>query len=735
MDLAKKLKHYRISQSELQLITEKLGRPPEGLEWPLFSALWSEHCSYKSSKVHLRKFFGKNERVVTASGENAGVIDLGQGERVAFKMESHNHPSFIEPYQGAATGVGGILRDIFTMGARPILLSNYLCFGEPKAARMSSLVDGVVRGISGYGNCVGVANVTGQTEFHSSYNKNILVNALALGLFRPGEDIYLSKAEGIGNLVVYVGAKTGKDGVHGASMASESFDDKSESKKPTIQKGDPFFEKLLIESCIEVMHSGLVVAIQDMGAAGLTSSSFEMASKGEVGMRMHLDKVPLRDSSMTPEEILLSESQERMLLVCEPKNLPAIQKIFRKWDLDAEAIGELTKGPEIELLWHNEIVCKIDPKHLVEEAPRYERPYVQWKPKNKVEDIAPHRLGVADASAQLLEILGDARGTSRKWIYEQYDQRVGARTRRDCSDSVGVVKLPDSGRLLAMVLGCRPHWMRTDAQIGAIDAVAYPSIELSAKGFEPLAVTDCLNFGNPENPDIMSEFVTSVESLSAQCVALNTPVISGNVSLYNETLGVGITSTPATGVVGLRENTTGDNDLPRSEFVDVGDDIFIVSMKGVESNGRLSEILKKSSVFKGELSANRVADFCAAIRKLALLEGVKSSRVAGQFGLAYTLARMTLGGKGAEVRLDRAGIFDENLYEVVFSVAPAAAAEFGNVFNEAKASNPFHLERAGTVRGADLIISDKSSEKLRVPVKKIADTYFNGWEKNFEFMA
>lgn len=731
MEFAKKLKHYRISEAEHKLISEKLGRPPEGLEWPLFSALWSEHCSYKSSKVHLRKFFGKNERVVTASGENAGVIDLGQGERVAFKMESHNHPSFIEPYQGAATGVGGILRDIFTMGARPILLSNYLCFGEPKANRMSSIVDGVVRGISGYGNCVGVPNISGQTEFHTSYNKNVLVNALALGLFRPGEDIYLSQAKGIGNLVVYVGAKTGKDGVHGASMASESFDDKSESKKPTIQKGDPFFEKLLIESCIEVMHSGLVVAIQDMGAAGLTSSSFEMAAKGAIGMHMHLDKVPLRDSSMTPEEILLSESQERMLLVCEPKNLAAIQKIFRKWDLDAEAIGEITKGPEIELFWHNEVVCKIDPKILVDEAPRYERPYSPWKPKNKVDDISKHRENLSDEGAKLLEILADYRGTSRRWIYEQYDQRVGARTRRDCSDSVGIVKLPDSGRLLGMVLGCRPHWMRVDASVGATDAAAYPALELSAKGFLPLAVTDCLNFGNPENPALMSEFVTSVESLSAQCLALDTPVISGNVSLYNETLGENITSTPATGVVGLRDNTPEDQDLPRSEFMNVGDDIFIVSMDGVKSNGRLSELLKKQAVFSGDLDPKVVADFCNLVRKLALVRGVCSSRCVGQFGIAYALARMTLGGRGAEVKINRAGLFDENLYEVVFSLSPTASTEFQRTFTSLSTNRPFKIERAGVVRGTDLIVN----EKLKVPVKKIADTYFNSWEKHFEFMA
>jgi phosphoribosylformylglycinamidine synthase II len=330
-----------LSEAEFDKICEVLGREPEGLEWALFSALWSEHCSYKSSKVHLKKFYSQSKRVLQGFGENAGVIDLGSGEKVAFKMESHNHPSFIEPYQGAATGVGGILRDIFTMGARPIALANYLCFGRPEAPRMSYLVDGVVGGIGGYGNCVGVPTITGQTEFHSSYDGNILVNALAVGYFGESDPVVTSGAKGAGNYVVYVGAKTGRDGVHGASMASESFDEDSESKKPTVQIGDPFFEKLLIESCLEVMKKDLVVSIQDMGAAGLTSSSFEMASKGGVGFKIDLSKVPVRDTAINPEEILLSESQERMLLICEPAKIDALKAEFEKWDLDAEVIGEV----------------------------------------------------------------------------------------------------------------------------------------------------------------------------------------------------------------------------------------------------------------------------------------------------------------------------------------------------------------------------------------------------------
>jgi phosphoribosylformylglycinamidine synthase subunit PurL len=569
MNLDLKLKHYRISKNEFDKIKELLGREPQGVEWALFSALWSEHCSYKSSKIHLKKLFNKSPRLVSAEGENAGVIDIGFGEKIAFKMESHNHPSFIEPYQGAATGVGGILRDIFTMGARPVMLANYLCFGEPQAPRMKALVDGVVRGIGGYGNCVGVPTITGQVEFHRSYNKNILVNAFALGLFREGEKVFSAKATGVGNLVVYVGAKTGKDGVHGASMASESFDDKTEAKKPTIQKGDPFLEKLLIESCLEVMKNNLVESIQDMGAAGLTSSSFEMSARGGVGFNLHLDRVPLRDSTMGPEEILLSESQERMLLICKPKNLAKLQEVFKKWDLDAESIGEVVDGKEITLFWRGEILTQINPQLLVDHAPQYERPYDSWAPKNKVAEVSSL---VSSPKETLLKVLSSPEGTSREWVYEQYDQRVGAKTAMDASQTLGVIRLPDSKRGLGLSLGCRPYIMRMDAQIGGADSVLYPSLELAAKGFQPLAVTDCLNFGSPENRTIMSEFVASLEAMSAACEALDAPIISGNVSFYNETLGQNITSTPATGVVGLRDNL---NDIPKGTFSGAGDDIFI----------------------------------------------------------------------------------------------------------------------------------------------------------------
>lgn len=512
-----------------------LKREPSNVEWALFSALWSEHCSYKSSRVHLKKFKWDHPRVLTSEGENAGVVDLGEGERIAFKMESHNHPSFIEPFHGAATGVGGILRDIFTMGARPIAIADFLCFGNPEAPRMKTLMKQVVKGISYYGNCVGVPTVSGATYSMPEYDQNILVNAFALGLFEGDRKVTVSGAQGVGNLVVYVGAKTGSDGVHGASMASESFSEDMESKRPTVQIGDPFYEKLLIEACLEILDQDLVVAMQDMGAAGLTSSSFEMSSKGKVGLKMHLDRVPLRDSRLGPEEILLSESQERMLLICEPSKFKAIQKVFARWGLESTAIGEVVSDRDVELLWKGETLTKVDPDLLVENAPVYERPYSALKMKNKID--YPGKGKPAD---------------SKKWIYRQYDQRVGLRTAQEAGHPVALVRL-NSGRMLSIALGCRPWLMKQDPVLGAYDTVFEPAIKMVCAGAWPVAITDCLNFGNPEKPEIMSEFVASVEAIAHAAKLWDAPVISGNVSFYNETEGRGIPPTPATGVVGLRK--------------------------------------------------------------------------------------------------------------------------------------------------------------------------------------
>jgi len=717
-ELQAKLKKYRLSVSEYERIQNLLGRDPEGVEFALFSALWSEHCSYKSSRVHLKKFAQKSSRVLQSMGENAGVIDLGQGEKVAFKMESHNHPSFIEPYQGAATGVGGILRDIFTMGARPIALANYLCFGEPGAERMQSIVEGVVAGISGYGNCVGVPTITGQTEFHSSYNNNVLVNALAVGLFTKDDPVVTSQASGVGNWVVYVGAKTGRDGVHGASMASESFAADSASKRPTVQIGDPFFEKLLIESCLEVMKENLVVAIQDMGAAGLTSSCFEMAAKGNVGFKINLDQVPLRDSTIGPEEILLSESQERMLLVCEPKKFEAIQKVFHRWGLDASVLGEITAGKDVELYWHKDLLCKIDPKLLTDNAPMYERPYEAWKPKNKAENLPAQ-------PAKLEDSVSSVEGTTRRWIYQQYDQRVGGKTVRDCDDSVAVVRLMDSGRGLGLVLGCRPYVMRMDARLGGYDAAFYPALELAAKGFQPLAMTDCLNFGNPEKPEIMSEFVASVEALAHAAKVLDAPVISGNVSFYNETLNRNITSTPATGLVGLRDHV---NHIPKSHFSQEGDSIFLLRLSGVSFTG---DQLGRQTAFTGDLDAETTAKFIEEVRRLGMDTNVHSARVVGKFGLGYALYRMCNENLGADVARGEwaktpAPWSDEHMYELLVCGPQKLETTLKAAAEKAGAK----VWTLGSVVKSALIIDGEKKDLNGLHTK-----YAHGWRNHFAQLA
>lgn len=713
MELSEKLKLYRINSDEYQTIKNLLGREPQGVEWAVFSALWSEHCSYKSSKVHLKKLFSESERVLQSFGENAGIVDLGEGEKVAFKMESHNHPSFIEPYQGAATGVGGILRDIFTMGARPIALANYLCFGEANADRMQQLVDGVVRGIGGYGNCVGVPTITGQTNFHKSYNGNILVNAMAVGLFTKDDPICLSNAKGVGNLVVYVGAKTGRDGVHGASMASESFDEDSESKRPTVQIGDPFFEKLLIESCIEVMKQDLVVAIQDMGAAGLTSSSFEMADKGNVGLTLHLDQVPLRDSTMTPEEILLSESQERMLLICEPQKLEELQKVFHHWGLDAVSIGEVIEEPVLRLIWKGETLTEMSPKMVVDNAPQYNRPYNELNSSNPQQPSAS-----ALTSGELKNILSSYQAGTKDWIYKQYDQRVGAATARDCSSPVGVVALP-SGRALSVVLGCRPHVMRQDPWLGGADSIAYPVIEMAAKGFEALATTDCLNFGNPEKKEVMTEFVASLGGMNKACQAFITPIISGNVSFYNETLDQGVSPTPSTGLVGLRQTL---EDMPASGFVNEGEHVILVTLSEGLSAGYQSELKGQPAQGGIDINLDDLAEKTKALREVVNAGSVSASRIVGNFGLAYTLARMTLDNHLGVIVSEAEPTTLEPFYQVVLTTPESHSQEL------LKRLEDHHLpaKKIAVVGGSSL-----QWGALDLTVTEIKENYETSWNRAF----
>ncbi len=541
---------HGLSESEYEVILDRLGREPNLNELGIFSVMWSEHCSYKSSRRHLAKFLTKGDRVIQGPGENAGVIDIDDGDAIIFKMESHNHPSYIEPYQGAATGVGGIMRDVFTMGARPIALMNALRFGEPTHWKTKQLVSGVVAGIGGYGNCVGVPTVGGETNFHKGYNGNILVNAMCVGLARA-DNVFYSAAKGVGNPIFYVGSKTGRDGIHGATMASAEFDDDSDEKRPTVQVGDPFTEKLLIEACLELMETDAIIAIQDMGAAGLTSSSIEMADKGGVGIELNLDKVPQREPNMTAYEMMLSESQERMLMVIQPGKEQLAFDIFEKWELDVAQIGKTTDTGRLVLKHNRKKVCDIPIAPLADDAPNYDRPHV--KPDARPVLAASDIHETQDYNDALLRIMTSPNIASKRWIWEQYDRHVMTDT-VDSSQSGGdaaIVRIHGTNKAVAITTDCTPRYVEADPYEGGKQCVAETWRNLTCVGADPIAITDCLNFGNPERPEIMGQFVGAIEGMNEACRAFDYPVVSGNVSLYNETNGQAIPPTPAVGGVGL----------------------------------------------------------------------------------------------------------------------------------------------------------------------------------------
>ncbi|MSP04492.1 MAG: phosphoribosylformylglycinamidine synthase subunit PurL [Acetobacteraceae bacterium] len=545
-------REFGLSAEEYQRVLDIMGRTPSLTELGIFSVMWSEHCSYKSSRIWLKQLPTTAPWVIHGPGENAGVIDIGEGIAAVFKMESHNHPSFIEPYQGAATGVGGILRDVFTMGARPIANLNALRFGSVENARTKQIVDGVVRGIGGYGNCVGVPTVGGEINFHPAYDGNPLVNAMTVGIART-DRIFLSAATGVGNPVVYVGSKTGRDGIHGATMASAEFGGDSEEKRPTVQVGDPFTEKLLIEACLELMATDAIIAIQDMGAAGLTSSSVEMAGKGGVGIVLELDNVPQRESGMTAYEMMLSESQERMLMVLRPDRQEVAQKIFEKWELDFAVIGHLTDTGRIVIRHQGRVEADIPLVPLADQAPLYERPAVET-PKQAVLDATKieNRWTLAEA---LEKLISGSDLCSRAWVWDQYDSTVGGQTvKRPGAADAAVVKIEGSRRALAITTDCTPRYCLADPEMGGMQAVAEAWRNITAVGAKPLAITDNMNFGNPEKPEIMGQFVGAIRGMAAACRALDFPVVSGNVSLYNETKGRAILPTPAIGGVGVLED-------------------------------------------------------------------------------------------------------------------------------------------------------------------------------------
>jgi phosphoribosylformylglycinamidine synthase II len=596
------LKTHSITGDEYALIEQKLGRTPSLTELGIFSVMWSEHCSYKSSRVHLKRLPTKGTRtsgpgaVVQGPGENAGIIDVGEGWACAFKIESHNHPSYIEPYQGAATGVGGILRDIFTMGARPLAVMDSLRFGplqgdDPATdyARNRHTMTGVVHGVGGYGNCFGVPNLGGETRFETCYSGNPLLNAFALGLVRTDE-IFYAKAEGVGNPVFYVGAKTGRDGIHGATMASEEFTEGSEQKRPNVQMGDPFLEKLLLEACLEVMQTGAVLGIQDMGAAGLTCSTCEMGARGELGVTIELDRVPQRETGMSSYEIMLSESQERMLLVAAKGREQEVLDIFAKWGLDCAEVGIVTADDVMRVLHHGELVAEIPNKALTDEAPVYHRPVGTWVPpvpKDPPAWVLEELNKPRDYTADLKKLLASANICSKAMIYEQYDSMVQTNTVQGPGGEAGVMRIKGTGsegheRGLAMALAGNGRWCYLDPKLGAMHAVAEAARKVACTGATPVAATNCLNFGNPQKPEIMAQLSQAIDGIAEACTALGTPVTGGNVSLYNETLGEGIYPTPVIGIVGILDDVT--KAVP-SAFQRAGEDILMVFFEESAAHG------------------------------------------------------------------------------------------------------------------------------------------------------
>lgn len=639
---------HGLSEVEYALIQDMLGRAPNLVELGIFSVMWSEHCSYKSSKKHLAKFPTQAPWVVQGPGENAGVVDIGDGQVAVFKMESHNHPSFIEPYQGAATGVGGIMRDVFTMGARPVANLNSLRFGDPTHPKTRHLVSGVVAGIGGYGNCVGVPTVGGECTFHRGYNGNILVNAMCVGL-ADANKVFYAKASGIGNPVIYVGAKTGRDGIHGATMASAEFSEETEAKRPTVQVGDPFTEKLLIEACLELMASDGIVAIQDMGAAGLTSSSFEMAARGDCGIEMNLSAVPLRETGMTPYEIMLSESQERMLLVLEAGKEHVAEAVMAKWGLEFASVGRVTDSGRMVILWEGEIAADVPIAPVSGASPVYDRP--SKTPRRELPVMIDDRMKVGRLRDALLKLIGSPDLASKRWIFEQYDHTVMGDTVIPPGSDAAVVRVHGTNKGLALTSDCTPRYCEADPKSGGTQAVAEAWRNLIATGAKPLAITNCLNFGNPERPEIMGQLVGCIDGMAAACAALEFPVVSGNVSLYNETDGRGIPPTPTVGGVGLIADL---NRLARLSFHGEGLKLILIG----ETTGHIGATLFWRVVAGREDGAPPPVSLEVEKRLgLLVLDMIETGLIdcchdLADGGLAVAIAEMCLAsGIGATVRL------------------------------------------------------------------------------------
>ena len=728
-NIDEQLANHKLSQIDYVHIKEILGREPNIVELGIFSAMWSEHCSYKSSKKHLNGFPTKAPWVIQGPGENAGVIDIGDGYAAVFKMESHNHPSFIEPYQGAATGVGGIMRDIFTMGARPVANLNALRFGnimndDNISKHQRYLVRGVTEGIGGYGNCMGVPTIGGETSFDECYNGNILVNAFTLGIAKSDE-IFYGKAEGIGNPVIYVGAKTGRDGLGGAVMSSDSFTEESKSLRPTVQVGDPFTEKLLLEACLELFKTDFVIGIQDMGAAGLTSSAFEMAGRSGSGMIMHLDKVPAREENMTPYDFMLSESQERMLLCAKAGSEQAIIDIFHKWDLDAAVVGEVTASGNMELFWHGEKCAEVPVDPVSEEAPILDRPtkkpeYLEGIHKINIDDF--EKVSNQKAFEKLIKSM---EVVDKSWVYTQYDSMVQTNTVKKGGDlDASVIRVKENKKALAMSADCNVRYCYIDPKGGAAAAVIESGRNVAMSGARPLAITDCLNYGNPENPEVMWQFAEGCLGIKEACSKLSTPVIGGNVSLYNETNGVSVFPTPSIATVGVNDD---ENRVLVSNFQHEGNILYLIGEGKSEFGGSLymKEIYETVAGVLPEIDYKKelaLWDLIIESNKKGLLECAKD---ASSGGVAIALAKMSArSGLGCDVKMstiDERDIFSESMSRAIVEVSPENVLAFESMLGD------LVYEKIGKVGGDFIKVND-----VLMDMDSLKDNYFNTFRRVIE---
>jgi len=739
VDIKELLAQHSLTEDEYKKILEILGREPNITELGMFSVMWSEHCSYKSSRVHLKKLPTTGPRVVQGPGENAGAVDIGDGLCVVFKMESHNHPSFIEPYQGAATGVGGILRDVFTMGARPIALLDSLRFGGLDSAKNRHLMRGVVAGIAGYGNCMGVPTVGGEVRFDDIYSLNPLVNAFCLGVAHK-DRIFRGTAEGVGNPVIYFGSKTGRDGIHGATMASDAFDNESEQKRPTVQVGDPFQEKLLLEACLELMANDLLVGIQDMGAAGLTSSSCEMASRAGNGIELDLTHVPRREPGMTPYELMLSESQERMLMVAKAGKEDECLSICRKWDLDVAVVGKVTGDGRLRVLDQGQVVAEIPAKALADDGPRYERPYSPPAYQDMLTNLNYDSIpDVKDANAALLTLLSSPTIASKRWVYEQYDHMVRTNTIVRPGSDAAVVRIKGTNKAVAMTVDCNGRYCLLHPYEGARLAVVEAARNLVCSGAEPIGLTDCLNFGNPERPDIMWQFVLAIEGLKDACEHFNIPIVSGNVSFYNETNGLSIYPTPMLGMVGLIDEA--DRAMTQW-FRDEGDAIVLLGKTREDLGG--SEYLKVLQHREQGSPPFLSLDIEKALQDFALKvihEGlVQSAHDCSDGGLAVALAECCVSGpraaQGAVVKLGLGSLrrdallFGESQSRIILSTRPTAVESI--LSRAAEAGVP--AAQIGTVGGGRLVVEVEPGKvgdgcRIDLPIRQVSDCWVHAIEE------